>query len=890
MLPLLQALPLDENASEEERASALWALARRAAWKDSWPEVIAHLQTYINTTPGHDITTGIWLLSALGLQHTGQHARALQMLIHAQALLPEETDLLLAQANIEAHASTTQLALINRVFLRHGLSAVSALSSSDSRLDGLQAIHTATAHCSLSVAQARVSVIMPVYNAADYIVTALRALAEQTWPELELILVDDASQDNTLDVVHNWLKQYPLPLGKTLRILKQNTNDGAYAARNAGLTVASGAFITTHDSDDWSHPQKIEHQVLALLDKPQCVASISYWVRATPDLQFSQWRAAQRWTERNESSLLFRRQVIKKTGYWDKVRVAADSEYLLRIQAAFGADSVIEVLPKVPLSIGRVMPSSLTQLGETHLVTQLNGVRKFYIDAARRWHAATAHSRKGLYLTKDPVQRPFLAPETLCCEKKSVHFAHSIDLIQQSSWFSADWYSQNYTDLLKSTIDPALHYYHYGAAEGRDPGPAFSASGYVACYSSSKDPITYREALPHFLSIGHEQGYKPCPQFPGVQPEHSGHPWVMVCGHQADQTIFGAERCLLDVLAALSALRVNVLVTLPTAVNENYVANVRQHCHRLVVLPYSWWHASKATCPHTLDLFTGLLKQYSITQLLANTLVLDEPILAAKQCNVAVAWYVHELIESDSDLCTALGATAPYIQQRVAAMADLILANSQAVANCWPDKPSVIVPNVVNTSDYDLPFPRSHTLRVALISSNLPKKGLHDFVQLAQLLAESPHAISFLLIGPANNETTALKARQAAGQLTENLIFIDYMPTATVLAQTDIVLNVSHVQESFGRTILEAMAASRPVICYDWGALPELVIHGESGFLAPMGDIAQVAEYVSLLAADETMRIKMGLVGKNRAQQLYSPEVMQQALATMFQPRMASTF
>ena len=77
------------------------------------------------------------------------------------------------------------------------------------------------------------------------------------------------------------------------------------------------------------------------------------------------------------------------------------------------------------------------------------------------------------------------------------------------------------------------------------------------------------------------------------------------------------------------------------------------------------------------------------------------------------------------------------------------------------------------------------------------------------------------------------------------------------LAQLDIVVNLSRFQESFGRTVLEAMAAARPVVAYDWGALGELVVAAENGdattgILVPFGDSLMAAQQVAMLVNDPT--------------------------------------
>jgi hypothetical protein len=132
--------------------------------------------------------------------------------------------------------------------------------------------------------QALVSVIVPAWNAAKTLETALEGLARQSWAALEVIVVDDCSSDETAAIVERFAARDP-----RIRLLRHAANQGAYAARNTALASARGAFITNHDSDDWSHPRKIESQVRPLLESDALVATLSHWVRTSDDLRFGQW-------------------------------------------------------------------------------------------------------------------------------------------------------------------------------------------------------------------------------------------------------------------------------------------------------------------------------------------------------------------------------------------------------------------------------------------------------------------------------------------------------------------------------------------------------------------------------------------------------------------------
>ena len=100
-----------------------------------------------------------------------------------------------------------------------------------------------------------VSVVIPTYNAERWIIETLESVAGQTHQELEIIIVDDGSSDQTSVVAEEFLTAQPRPY----RIIRQ-TNNGAASARNRGLHAASGDWIQFLDADDLLTRRKIELQ------------------------------------------------------------------------------------------------------------------------------------------------------------------------------------------------------------------------------------------------------------------------------------------------------------------------------------------------------------------------------------------------------------------------------------------------------------------------------------------------------------------------------------------------------------------------------------------------------------------------------------------------------
>lgn len=102
-----------------------------------------------------------------------------------------------------------------------------------------------------------VSIVVPVYNAANYIEKTIEMVCRQTYRDWELILVDDASRDESAQVIENYIKNQ----GKRIRLIRKKVNQGAAEARNTGIDASSGRFIAFLDADDVWNPEKLEKQV-----------------------------------------------------------------------------------------------------------------------------------------------------------------------------------------------------------------------------------------------------------------------------------------------------------------------------------------------------------------------------------------------------------------------------------------------------------------------------------------------------------------------------------------------------------------------------------------------------------------------------------------------------
>ncbi len=174
---------------------------------------------------------------------------------------------------------------------------------------------------------------------------------------------------------------------------------------------------------------------------------------------------------------------------------------------------------------------------------------------------------------------------------------------------------------------------------------------------------------------------------------------------------------------------------------------------------------------------------------------------------------------------------------------------------------------------------------VGIISGLRPIKGLENFIKsAARVKQENPDA-RFLIVGWSGDKKYREKLFKLTDELgiREKVIFAgqrDDIPQ--LLAVMDIFVNSSY-NEGFSNAIIEAMAASKPVIATNGGGNPEAVIPGETGILVPPEDDAALAEAVIKLLEDPQIREKMAVAGREKVESEFSVELMVEREEKLFE-------
>lgn len=191
------------------------------------------------------------------------------------------------------------------------------------------------------VIEGLVSVVIPAYNRAHILPEAVDSALAQTYPQIEIIISDDGSTDDTRAWVQGLMERIP---DRVLYV--RNDNAGPGPAREAGRQLARGEFIQYLDSDDLLLPRKFELQVAALRARPECGVAYGHTRLATMDGQVL--ADPFKWTGKERSRLfpallvdrwwcthtpLYRRSVTDVVGPWSSLRYSQDWEYDARVGA-----------------------------------------------------------------------------------------------------------------------------------------------------------------------------------------------------------------------------------------------------------------------------------------------------------------------------------------------------------------------------------------------------------------------------------------------------------------------------------------------------------------------------------------------------------------------------
>lgn len=378
-------------------------------------------------------------------------------------------------------------------------------------------------------------------------------------------------------------------------------------------------------------------------------------------------------------------------------------------------------------------------------------------------------------------------------------------------------------------------------------------------------------------------------------PNHNHAPLrVLFVGH--DSTLYGAQHALLALLASLNRSIVEPFVVVPNEgpfIGETEKIGVPIYRRHMVHWVVTGPRLSRGGWTNLIEAASGLrarawaiahlIEKNKIDLVYSNTVTVVEGAVAAQMCHKPHVWHLHENVVGNPAVRPVLPRTIlTYI---VSALSARIIVPSRYLMHVYRAanmlSKIMVVPNGVmfeqsellneKKLNDELNIPPKAPV-ITLIGAIHPGKDIRTFVAAAaSVLPHYPNTI-FLVVGEASNAEYAaqIKTDISARGIDDAFRFTGWRSDIPQLLKHTDILVVSSIQETFGRTIIEAMALGIPVVATRCGGPEEVVVDGITGYLVPIADQNAMAKAILSILADANLRQAFIKASKQRVKDLYT--------------------
>ncbi|MEK6237001.1 MAG: glycosyltransferase family 4 protein [Planctomycetales bacterium] len=284
-----------------------------------------------------------------------------------------------------------------------------------------------------------------------------------------------------------------------------------------------------------------------------------------------------------------------------------------------------------------------------------------------------------------------------------------------------------------------------------------------------------------------------------------------------------------------------------------------------------------------------------------NTIVNREGAETALALGIPHVWHVRELVGKDK-FC-ALPLEGPALGKYLAERSSVVVANSHACGSSispWMEEPRLrVVPNGINVEAFS---PRSHNatasdrLKIGVVANLTSRVKNHRLVVESAAVVDSSLPIEYRFYGHDPCQGEGRKDPYAQGVhdsvrrlgLGDRVRFMGFVDDPVrIMSEIDLLVHPTE-QESFGRILVEAMAAGLPVVAPNGGGPGEIVVHEETGLLFEPNQRVDLARCVERLCRDASLRRRMGENGRLRAEKLYSLNRYVEGMLKVYEQAMQS--
>lgn len=304
-------------------------------------------------------------------------------------------------------------------------------------------------------------------------------------------------------------------------------------------------------------------------------------------------------------------------------------------------------------------------------------------------------------------------------------------------------------------------------------------------------------------------------------------------------------------------------------------------------------------------LLRGLFKMWLVSRDLKKIISIEQPnILHANSIRAGIIasftrrpkqtkliWHIHDNLSMDM-----VGRGIRFLAQ---SSVNKIVGVSKANANNFAISSALkamttFIYNAVETTSTSTKSIRpelgvnSTSFVVGVVGQITPWKRQEDAIDAFQVFVrEHPNSELWIVGAPKFNAENLsyeekLKNQVKKYDLTDKVRFLGFREDiANVMFSIDVLVLPSE-NEPFGRVIIEAMLAGKPVIATNGGGVPEIIEHGKTGFIVPNGDINKITNYLNVFICNKTLLNEMGYIGQNRVINLFSAQNMWQSWSQLY--------
>jgi glycosyltransferase involved in cell wall biosynthesis len=767
-----------------------------------------------------------------------------------------------------------------------------------------------------------VSVIIPVYNGAGFIAAAVESATTQTWRNLEIIVVNDGSTDDTLAILQRLAQTDP-----RIRVITQ-PNAGVAAARNRALAESRGDFIAPLDADDLWLPHKLERQVRALLTAgDDCGFVYSWW--AWIDQAGAVLDRSPRWTIQgsvlevlilinftgNASVPLFRRQALLDAGGYNSALAAAnaggceDWEVVLRVAASHRVSVVEDIL------LGyRRRPGSMSQACDTmgrsqHMVMQrirelrpnlnpalfrgsLNQFR-MYLAGLSFWSGNIRQALRfalGAGLRLPILTAPYVLRMLLLPRRK-----RSLPVMRPGERIDTSRIPEPllpYDRILSPRQLPARIFW----ALARLPRELIHRLMHAALLASTRHDARSRSGRPRVLATATWH-------FPNYSQTFVYREALALAQAGFDLTFVYAglrpHTQLPDDLSALWNLKRRILYADSTALRdlEHYTARMPgrvQQIMQAICAASGMSEAELSANRHFRHAFTFarfaeawqpdyihtyFFYEASLFGFVAGHL-LGIPRGVSCYADHMVDDYGLKLVPLHMATCKVVVATSARIKQELEELCARPLPNA------------IVKPNGIDSTRFTPGVRASsdQTIRGVCVNRIHAKKGMTYLVEAMLLLrdrgipftidicgeydAHDPHGPAYFqqlqrfVSGHLLEPNIAFRGRQTAAQVRQHLSTADiFLAPFVELPNGD--------KDGIPTALLEAMAAGCAIVATGAGSIPEVITHEVEGLLVPQCDAHALADAIARLLADPHLRHRLAQSATRRVRRDFDVSVLE---------------